>query len=71
MLWNKAWLDTRWRFLLALAVLLVFACGTVMSFPTVQRLAAAVEPATVTGDESLRQELQESLEASRTFRGYA
>lgn len=71
MLWHKAWLDTRWRFLLALVALLVFACGTVMSFPTVQRLAAAVEPATVTADESLRQELQESLEVSRTFRGYA
>ena len=71
MLWHKAWLDTRWRFLLALAALLVFACGTVMSFPTVQKLAASVEPATVTADEALQQELQESLEATRTFRGYA
>jgi hypothetical protein len=71
MLWYKSWLDTRWRFVLALVVLLVLACGTVVSFPTVQKLVAAVDPATVTADESLRQELQESLEASRTFRGYA
>jgi len=71
MLWYKSWLDTRWRFLLMLAALLVFACGTVMSYPTVQKLAAAVEPASVTADESLQQELRESLEVSRTFRGYA
>ena len=70
--WHKAWLDTRWRFLLALVALLVFACGIAMSFPTVQRLVAtAIEPAIVTPDGSLRQELQESLELSRTFRGYA
>ena len=31
MLWYKSWLDTRWRFLLGLALLLVFACGTVIT----------------------------------------
>jgi hypothetical protein len=71
MLLYKSWLDTRWRFLLALVALLVFACGTVMSFPTVQKLLAAIEPATLTANESLQQELQESIETSRTFRGYA
>jgi hypothetical protein len=71
MLWHKAWLDTRWRFLLTLIALLMFACGTVMSFPTVQKLVAAVEPATVTADESLQQEIKEQLETARTFRGYA
>src|SRR5262245_2298473 len=71
MLWHKAWLDTRWRFVLALAALFVFACGTVMSFPTVQRLAAGVSPEQITGDASLQQEIRESLEVSRTFAGYA
>jgi hypothetical protein len=69
--WYKSWLDTRSRFLLGLVVLLVFACGTVMSFPKVRELVAAVEPAAVTADESLRQQLEESREALRTFRGYA
>jgi len=71
MLWYKSWLDTRARFLLALVVLLVFACGTVIGFPKVRELVTAVEPAAVTADESLRQELEEQREAIRTFRGYA
>ena len=70
MLWYKAWLDTRWRFLLALVVLLVFACGTVMSFPAVQRLVAQVPQVPVTANEELQQELEQSLEAIRTFTGY-
>jgi len=71
MLWYKSWLDTRSRFLLALLVLVVFACGTALSYPKVRELVTAVEPAAVTGDESLRQELEEQREVIRTFRGYA
>jgi hypothetical protein len=71
MLWYKSWTDTRWRFLLGLVILVVFACGTVMSFSTVQALAAAVPPEAVVGNDSLQQELQESLDLVRTFRGYA
>jgi hypothetical protein len=71
MLWYKSWLDTRWRFLLGLVILFVFACGTVMSFSTVQQLAATLQPGAVVGNASLQQELQESLEMIRTFRGYA
>lgn len=70
MLWYKAWLDTRWRFLLGLALLLVFACGTVASYSTVQELVASVSPNAITGSEDLRQEFEESLEIMRTFRGY-
>ena len=71
MLWYKSWLDTRWRFLLGLALLLVFACGTVVSFPTVQELVRSVSPSEIAGSEALRQELQESIEIMSTFRGYA
>jgi hypothetical protein len=71
MLWYKSWLDTRWRFLLALVVLLVFACGTVMSFPMVQRLVAQLPQAPVVADDDLQQQFTESVEAMRTFTGYA
>ena len=47
MLWYKSWLDTRWRFLLGLALLLVFACGTVVSFSTVQELVRSVRPSEI------------------------
>ena len=70
MLWYKAWLDTRWRFLLGLGLLLVFACGTVMSFPTVQEFVSSVSPSAISGNEDLRQEFEESVELMRTFRGY-
>jgi hypothetical protein len=72
MLWYKSWLDTRSRFLLGVVLLFVLACGTVFTFRTVQELAASLPPgAVVVDDDSLQAELQESLEAVRTFRGYA
>jgi hypothetical protein len=71
MLWYKSWLDTRWRFLLLLALLSVLACGTVMGFRTVQGLTAALSPEAITGNEALQREIRESFELGRTFRGYA
>ena len=71
MLWYKSWIDTRWRFVLTLVVLVVFACGTVMSFPMVQRLVAQIPQTPVIADEELQQEFTDSLEAMRTFTGYA
>ena len=65
MLRYKSWIDTRSRFLLGLGILLVFACGTAMSFTYAQKFAASLE------NVSLQQELQESLELIRTFPGYA
>jgi hypothetical protein len=71
MLRYKSWIDTRSRFLLGLGILLVFACGTVMSFSAVQRLAASLPEGVTLGSDALQQELQESLELIRTFPGYA
>jgi hypothetical protein len=70
-LWYKSWLDTRSRFLLGLVVLLGLACGTVFTFQTVQEIAASMPASAFDGDDSLQQELQESIEAVRTFRGFA
>src|SRR6185503_14351926 len=69
--WYKAWLDTRWRFLLTLVGLLISACGIVMGFTTVQELAASLPAGAAVADESLRQELEESMALVRTFSGYA
>ena len=30
MLWYKSWLETRWRFLIGLVLLMLSACGTVL-----------------------------------------
>lgn len=64
MLRYKSWIDTRSRFLLGLGILLVFACGTAMTFQFVEKVTASVEGL------ALQPELQESLELIRTFPGY-
>jgi len=71
MLWYKSWLDTRWRFLFGLVLLFVFACGTVVAYPTVRDLASSVSADLIAGSDDLFQELQESIEIMATFRGYA
>lgn len=70
MLWHKAWVDTRWRFLLCLALLLVLACGSSLSFPKVRDFLASIELPAVPGEEAA-EAFRESLEITRTFRGYA
>jgi hypothetical protein len=71
MVWYKSWLDTRWRFVIVLVLLLVVACGTVVNFRVAQQIAAALPADAVLGNERLQQEVQESLEMLSTFRGYA
>ena len=70
MLWHKAWVDTRWRFLLALVLLLVLACGSSMTFPRVRDFLSSIE-LPVVADEEAAAAFRESLELTRTFRGYA
>ena len=41
MLWYKAWLDTRWRFLIGLALLVSIALGNALSYPWAQAIFEA------------------------------
>jgi hypothetical protein len=70
MLWHKAWIDTRWRFFIGLALLLVLACGSSLSFPRVRDFLGAMQLPAV-ADEEAAAAFRESLELVRTFRGYA
>ena len=70
MLWHKAWVDTRWRFLIGLALLLVLACGSSLTFPKVRDFLASIELPAV-GDEEAAAAFAQSLDLVRTFRGYA
>jgi len=72
MLWHKAWVDTRWRFFLGLALLLVLACGSSLTFPRVRDFLGSMQlQVPVVPDEEAAAALRESLEFIRTFRGYA
>ncbi len=48
MLWYKSWLETRWRFLIGLAILILSVVGTVLAYPRVTKLLPLV-PAIDTG----------------------
>jgi len=68
MLWYKSWLETRWRFLIGLSLLLCSAAGAVLTYPQVVRLTAAIPTANVPG--MLGERIREAVELSRSFRGY-
>jgi ABC-2 type transport system permease protein len=68
MLWYKAWLDTRWRFLVGMVLLLLSACGVVLTYPQVVKVLT-VEPSVDTSRE-LGRRIREGIELSRTYRGY-
>jgi hypothetical protein len=67
MLWYKSWLETRWRFLIGLGLLLCSASITVLVYPQVARLLPMV-PTNLDGP--LGERIREAAELSRDFRGY-
>jgi len=69
MLWYKAWLDTRWRFLIALVLLLCTALGNALTYPTVQGI---LEEASRNGSPNgpLASEINLAVQLSSSFRGY-
>src|SRR5512143_2063454 len=67
MLWYKSWLETRWRFLIGLALLLCSAAATVQTYPAIQKLVVTA-PSDVSG--ALGREIRESIETSRDYRGF-
>jgi hypothetical protein len=69
MLWHKAWMDTRWRFLAGVIVLLLSAMGTVFGFQLIAEKALSIDVIPEDGG-LLSQAIREALELSRTFRGY-
>jgi ABC-2 type transport system permease protein len=69
MLWYKAWLETRWRFLIGLALLICSAGAVVFSYPRAISLLAAMPNVDIGGE--LGRRIREGIELARTYRGYA
>jgi ABC-2 type transport system permease protein len=67
MLWTKAWLETRWRFLIGLIVLMCSAAGVVFVYPYIQNLIGLTPPF-VEGEIGRR--IRENAELLREYRGY-
>jgi hypothetical protein len=68
MLWYKSWLETRWRFLIGLGLLILMACGAVFGYPAVQELMPLASQTEVKGP--LGQLIKEAVEIQSTYRGY-
>jgi hypothetical protein len=70
MLWRKAWIDTRWRFFIGLAIVFVAVCGSVASYDEMQRLLPQLESSNLEANGRIAAAISEAIEAQRTFRGY-
>jgi hypothetical protein len=67
-LWYKSWLDTRWRFVGAFALITASAFGVVFAYPRVVALLPLVPAADTGGD--LGRQIREAAQVARQFRGY-
>lgn len=68
MLWYKSWLETRWRFLIGLGLLMLSAISIVLVYPEVVRLLPAVPTMDLSGEIGRR--ITEAMELARDYRGY-
>jgi ABC-2 type transport system permease protein len=69
MLWYKSWLDTRWRFVIPLAILFINAWGLVIEYAPVANVFSSIHVET-TGSGVLGRAIREELDAERTYAGY-
>lgn len=71
MLWHKAWLETRWRFLIGLVILTVMAGFDVYEYVVVQRMMPLAESVLSGADSSpLGTAIREAVAVQREFRGF-
>ena len=68
MLWTKAWIETRVRFLIGVALAVCAAVAAVLTYPKVAELIAAVP--TNGGGGLLGDRIREAAELAKTFRGF-
>src|SRR5262249_20840537 len=65
----KAWLESRWRFLIGFALLAVLACGVVFEYPTAVKLRQTIGSIDA-GSGVTSRLIREALEAERDYRGF-
>ena len=68
MLWYKSWLDTRWRFVIGLGVLMLSVVGSVVAYPQLAKLLPAASTMDMSGE--LGRLIKERMDLSSSYRGY-
>ncbi|PWT83007.1 MAG: hypothetical protein C5B57_07690 [Blastocatellia bacterium] len=69
MLWYKSWLETRWRFVIGLVLLMVLAWGAVFGYPAVAKLSSSIGTINA-GTGAIARAISEAFEAQSTYRGF-
>ena len=71
MLWHKAWLETRWRFVTGLVLLTILAGSDVYEFVITQRMMPLAESVIAGADgTALGDAIREAVTLQREFRGF-
>jgi hypothetical protein len=71
MVWHKAWLDTRWRFLIGFAVLAVMAAGVVVEYRQIAGLLPLLPRADLpAGEGPIGEAIIGAFETQQTYRGF-
>jgi hypothetical protein len=68
MLWYRSWLETRWRFLIGLGVLVWWVVGIVLLWPKVTELMPIASSLPESG--SLGRQIREAVELGSNYPGY-
>jgi hypothetical protein len=69
MLWYKAWLETRWRFIIPMIVMVCSSVGIVFTWPATKSTLLPLA-ANVTQTGEIGRQIREALELSKTYPGY-
>src|SRR5256885_16676415 len=70
MLWYKSWLDTRWRFLIAFAVLLLMAAGIVLNYSVSAPVLPGLADRPLDTTTAMGRLLKEAIRLEQTYRGF-
>lgn len=70
MLWYKSWLDTRWRFLIGFAILMVMAIGVLLNYSVSAPLLPALSERALDTTTTTGRLLSEAVRLSQTYRGF-
>ncbi|HJU43637.1 MAG TPA: hypothetical protein VJ691_12505 [Vicinamibacterales bacterium] len=70
MLWHKAWLETRWRFIAALAILTVLTAANVYEYVLAQRMMPVAESLSSGDPSPLGAMIRDAVAVQREFRGF-
>jgi ABC-type transport system involved in multi-copper enzyme maturation permease subunit len=71
-LWNKFWLETRWRFVAGVVVLTLLAGGKVFEWVAAERLLPQLDSSVISSNASgmVAAVIRDALEAQKTFHGF-